>query len=217
MSEETVKTAKTAKKPAGNKNTEIIVGSAAAKLAQGVKFFNEVKDVIPKLEDQIEEKVLKITDLENRIEDLNQDLNNKKAQNKFELELAYKTDKKALAQQYLNENSLIEISEEEYVDLETKYSTLKAEFDKEVSAATGKLKGILNAEFDNKVKVAELEYRAKEADNVASLKQKDTEIQSLKEQIKSLQKMIEDNRAAEVERAKASSIQNLNVGSATGK
>lgn len=208
---------KVKKKTVGNKTTEVIVGSAAAKLNSAYKSLKDALTEADKLEDKVQESTLKLTDLEQKISETALELNNRIAQNKVELELAYKADKRVLAEQYLSENSLISVSKEEYDNLETKYSNLRADFDKELNAAVGKQKGILNSDYDNKVKMNELEYKAKEAGNMAALQQKDTEINSLKEQIRSLEKMIEANRNAEVERAKASSIGTLNVGTGNGR
>jgi hypothetical protein len=58
----------------------------------------------------------------------------------------------------------------------------------------------------------EMEFKMKEADNIAKLKQNEETITLLKSQIEFLGKQLDAERAAGTERAKSSSVGTINVG-----
>lgn len=198
----------------GNKTTEIIIGAGAAKLVTAVAALNTVVEVIGKLPQQAQENVILITDLEDKIGGLKQDLANQIAQNKIEVAQAYEADKRSFVNKWLAENNMtcLETSElnEMKNDLEEATTKMNDNIQKAVGAATGSLK----KEHENELKMKTLEFEKKEADNLATIKQNGETIKFLNEQVGFWKKALEDEREAGVKRAQASSIGTLNVGNA---
>ena len=100
------------KKTTGTPKTETIIGTAASKLSKAVSDAKSVLEQVTGLEAIVEENTLKVTDLQQRIENLSTEYSQKKAEQEFELDLSYKTDKKEFAEKYLQEENLVAIPQE---------------------------------------------------------------------------------------------------------
>lgn len=211
------KTAKAPAKKTGNKTTELIVGAAAQKLTGVLKGINEAISEVNKLDERAAECSLKVVDLEDKIGGLDQELVNKAAQNKIELKNQFETDKRSFVDQWLTENSMISISEDELDGWKTRATNAETKMEetvkKEVAIATNSLK----SHFEAEKKVLDLEYKTKEANNIAEMNQLKAQNKFLEEQINHWKTALDEERKAGVERAKASSIGTLNVGANGGR
>jgi hypothetical protein len=196
----------------GNKTTEIIIGSAASRMEAAVKSLLQVAPEVEKLQTTIANGTLEVVNLEDKIGALKQDYTNKVAQNKIELEQAYKADAKGYVDEYLAKNNLTAIETDELDemknDLEEATTKMEANISKAVVAATSSLK----KDHDNADALAKMTFEKKEAENTAKITQLEGQVKFLTEQVGYWKKALEDERTAGVERAKASSIGTLNVG-----
>ena len=200
----------------GNKTTEIIVGAAANKLSTAVKGLNSAIEEVGKLEVKAQDYTLQISDLEDKIGGLKQDLQNKVAQNKIELQQQYDTDKKAFAVKWLTENDMIFILNDELTKLKESLVEAQMNVEEKVSKAVGAATGALKSDYVNQLKLTTLEHEKKEADNSAKITQQESQIKFLNEQVVMWKTALEDERRASVERAKAS-IGTLNIGGQQGR
>lgn len=209
----------TTQKPAakGNRTTEIIIGSAAAKLETAVKAMNTAVVEVGKLEEKAQAHTLKVTDLEDKIGSLEQDLKNKTAQNKIELQQAYDADQKAFADKYLQSQGMTAIGTDELEELKADLEEATDKMSENVNKAVGAATSALKKEHDAADALAKMTFEKKEAENTAKITQLEAQVKFLTEQVGYWKKALEDERAAGVERAKASSIGTLNVGSSTGR
>jgi len=207
--------ATTAKK--GTKATEVVVGTAAVKLNQAVKSLQEAVAQAGNLEETITGHVLKAEELEGRISDLQNTYENNKKQMAFDMDLEYKSNQKAFAEKYLSTTGLTAVPTEAWEGVNAELNHIKTEFNNRVNSEVGKVRGQLQASFDQDKRILELNFQAKEADNNAKISQKDQQIAFLEKQAASWEAALNAERQAGIERARASSIGTLNVGSPTGR
>src|ERR1044072_3651260 len=213
----TTSTATPTKKAVGNKTTELIIGSAASKLQTAVNGLNTAILEVSKLETRAHEGTLKITDLEDKIGGLQQDLKNKEAQNKIDLQLSYDSDRKAFVDKWMQENGMTAIKLTDLQNLNSELTQIKDKFDSNVKAEVAKAEAIAKAKHEQESKIKDLEHTSKEAENKAKISQLEDKVSFLEEQVNSWKDALNAERTASVERAKASQIQNLHVGSSQGK
>lgn len=206
-----VTNAKTSSKK-GNKNTEVIVGSAAIKLEAAVKSLLGAVQEVSSLDDKAAECTLKVSDLQDQIGGLQNQLANQKAQNEFELDLQYKADKRLFSEIWLNENNMTSIPSSDLQDLKNRLSKATMEVSQAVNSAVGAATTNLNNKHESELKMKDLEYKTSEATNLATISQLKAEVAIWKEQATSWQKALDSERSAGVERSKAGAIGTLNLG-----
>lgn len=199
----------------GNKTTEVIIGQGAQKFLGAVKQLESVVQVIGKLPDTIQESVLQVTNLEDKIGGLKQELVNQTAQNKIEIQQAYEADRDAFANKWLQDNNVVAVNQEELAGLKQKVANFDQTLENTVKTEVGKAVGIEKANSANALKVQQLEHEKKEAENVAKIAQLQQQNTFLAQQMEYWKKALDDERQAGIERAKASSIHTLNVGGTT--
>lgn len=196
----------------GNKNTEIILGSAAIKLEAAVKSILGAAQEVSSLDSRAAECTLKVSDLEDQIGGLQSELSNQKAQNKFELDLQFKADKKSFAEMWLLENNMTYLPSNDLQDLKNKLAKATSEVSQTVNAAVGAATSSLNTKHEAELKMKGLEYQTSEATNLATISQLKAEVEIWKGQAASWQKALDAERTAGVERSKSGAIGTLNLG-----
>lgn len=196
----------------GSKNTEIIVGQAAMKLTAATKALQEAVAASNNLEETIAQNVLKASTVEDQISDLKQTYAQQKAEMEFQLSLDYKTNKKAFADAFLNENGLTAVPTGDFNNLKEELEVTKKDFVAKVNSEVGKVKGMLENDYVQKTKIAQLEFDSKQAETSARLSQKEDTIKFLNEQVAMWKGALDAERAAGVERSKAGAIGSINLG-----
>lgn len=199
----------------GNKTTEIIIGAGAAKLATAVAALSTVVEVINRLPETVQENVLKVTDLEDKIGALKQDLENKTAQNKIELQQSYDADRKTFVDKWLNEESMVAVDSSEYREMEEKLEKVEETLNRTVTTEVAKAVNIEKNNSAGALRILQLEHEKKEAANVAEIAQLKNQNKFLEEQMGFWKTALDEERKAGTERAKAASINTLNVGGTT--
>lgn len=195
----------------GTKTTEVILGSAAARLESGLKSLSGVVESVAKLEEKINQNALFISDQEATIAAKGMELRNLIAQNKIELQQAYEANKEGFVRGWLLEKDYQIIKSADLVQLRNDLTAAKADTNAQINREVAIVTNTLNRNHESAKKEYELEFKAKEAQNVAALAQKDDKIKFLEEQVASWKKALDDEREASVKRAQAAQIQNLNV------
>jgi len=203
-----------AKVPAkkGNKTTEIIIGSAASRMEAAVKALLQVAPEVEKLKTTLNSGTLEVVNLEDKIGALKQDLTNKVAQNKIELQQAYDADQKAFVDNYLQRNKLVAILETKMDELHDSLDEATTKMSENISKAVNAATSAMKKDHDNADALAKMTFEKKEAENTAKITQLESQVKFLTEQVGYWKKALEDERVAGVERAKAASIGTLNVG-----
>lgn len=201
----------TKQKAKGTAKTEAIIGAASNKIVTATKSLNDAVATALKLVETMDDNALKIADQEEKLANLNTEYNNKKTQQTIDLELAYKSDKKAFVDQYLVDNGLVYVEKAKYDFLEQSVTEWEEKFDEKVSAEVGKAKGMAQREAENAQKLAEATYQAKEAQNLAKIQNLEAQLKFANEQTQHWQNQLNEERKASVERAKASAVGSITV------
>lgn len=196
----------------GNKTTEIIVGAGAQKLVTAVAALRGVVEVIDQLPTKVQENLILVSDLEDKIGGLKQDLQNKTAQNKIEIEQAYQADCRSFVDKWLSANGMTSIETSDLNELKSDLEEATTKMNENVAKAVNAATSSMKKEHENEIKMKTMEFEKKEADNLATIKQNAEQIKFLNEQVGYWKKALEDEREAGVKRAQASSIGTLNVG-----
>lgn len=192
--------------PKGTQKSESILGTAAVKLANGLKSFDEMTETIAQLPQQIADNLLVIADQETKIAEQALTLKNNIAQNKIELDQAYQRDKASFVTGWLQENNKVAIDQDELEELRDELSKAEDATAAEVKKEVGAITGILTARFNAEKRELELTFKAQEAQNVAQLAQATEKIKFLEGQVESWRTALDKERDASVQRAQASSI-----------
>lgn len=200
------------KKQVGNKNTEIIIGSSAAKVLAAIKSLSQATDEINKFQGIIADGTLKVTNLEDQIAGLRQDFDNKRAQQTFDLELAFNTDKQGFTAKFLQDKGMIAVTSMDYQKLQSDLQKATSDVDTQVAAKVNAAIGAITARHAGELKTVGLEYQVKEANNLAAITQLTNEVASLKLSVEDWKSQLTSERSAGVERQKASAIGSLTVG-----
>lgn len=197
----------------GNKTTEIIVGAAAAKLTTVVKGIKDAVIEVEKLEQKAQDGTLRVSDLEDKIGGLEQDLKNKIGQNKIELQQAYDANKESFARQWLQSMNMACIQSEELEALKNNLENATMKVEETVSNAVKAATGAMANTQKNELALAKLQHEKDQASTVAELAQAKSQITFLEAQVKMWKDALDAQRAAETERSKHGAINTLNVGS----
>jgi len=168
---------------------------------------------VQKLENTIQEGTLKVMNLEDSIGSLQQELINKKAQNKLDIELAFNADNEEFVTKWLTKENMVSLDRNEYAAMTKKIQEAEATLTSTVTAEVAKATAMAKKEAENTIKMAELTQSAKEAENTAKISQLESQNEFLKAQVEMWKGQLEEQRKAETERSKHSAVGTLNVGS----
>lgn len=201
----------------GNKTTEMVIGTAAGKLSAAIAGMDLAYKQLNDFQSKIDANTLKIVEQEEKMSLLEQDLKNKSAQNKIDLNIQYQNDRKQFIDNYTSENNLEIVEEGTLLNLQTKLQTTIQEVEQSIKSEVGKAIGIERSKSASDLRVAELEHKNALVANQSEITQLQAQNKFLTEQVQSWREQLNSEREAATERAKASSIGNINVGSPTGK
>lgn len=201
-------------KAKGTSKTEAIIGAASNKYVTVTKALKSAVDEALKMTDLMGENALRIADQEEKLSNLNTEYNNKRTQNRIDLDLAYKADQKEFADKYLQENGLIAVEKEEYDDMISEISDLKQNFEAKVKAEVGREKAIAENRLENEKRLFEAQYQAKEAQNLARISNLESSLAFANKQADTWEKQLNAERQASIERSKSQSA-TVNVATPT--
>lgn len=199
-------------KKVNSTTTEAVLGQASASLKKGVIELKAATGVLETLETKAEELTLTIVSKEEKIKELDVVYAEKARQHDVEFGLKVKEDTLKTVKEVLALHKLMTIPEQELEDLRKGLSDCETEQDTRVKAEVAKASGAIAGNYDQRVKLLEAEYRAKEAGNLARIENLTSQVESYKHSIEEWKGQLDAERKASVERAKAGSIGTLNVG-----
>lgn len=209
MENQEVKTKKVA--VVGNKQTELIIGAGALKLASAVKNITEAVKLVEDFDQIISDKTLKVETLDNNISELETKFKQEKATKEFNLKLEFEASKDKYTNDYLASKGMTSILSAELQAIKDKSNKSEEDIAKAISQAVAIKESTLNKDHNNTLQIKELEYKNREADNIAQLKQQGETIALLKSQITELIKQLDAERSAGIERSKSTAVGTINV------
>lgn len=201
------------KKVAGTRTSEQIIGTAAAKLTAASKAALDAWKQVEKIEEAVQTSTLKLTDVEQKISESEVIYQQKLSQQKFDMELAFKTDQVKFCNDYLSTNNLISVRKEDYDKLNQSLTSLQSEFNAKVASEVNSVKETLQRNYENDIKLKESEFNARQAQNTADIDSLTRQLKAANDTAEQWREALVAERQAGVERAKAASIGSVNLSS----
>lgn len=194
----------------GNKTTELMVGAAAQKFVLASTSLETALDAFGKMKDEfnslIEEKGLIVVTLENKIENLKQDLENKTAQNKIELQNQFNSDKESFVKIWLQAGGYTMIFINELNALKKDLTDIKASVEAQIKNAVIANTELLTNSHNNTINTLKLTHEKNEAENQAKINLMNEKNEFLADQVLSWKTAADEARKASVEIAKAGQV-----------
>ena len=194
----------------GNRTTELIIGSAANKFVSASTSFESMLDAFDKMKNEFQEtidsKTLEVVTLESKIDDLKQDLQNKKTQNDIELKNHYDSQKKQYVENWLRENGYTMIFTNELAALRKDLTDTKADVANQIKMAVTNNTELLTNSHNNEISTLKLTHEKEQADNKAKISLMDEKNKFLAEQVDAWKTAADEARKASVEIAKAGQV-----------
>jgi hypothetical protein len=128
------------------------------------------------------------------------------------IDLEFQANRAEAAKKYADENGLVLLGQSEVERQAVALANLTTDFDKKVEEEVSRATQQSSIKHSYELKATKQEYETKEAGNLARITSLEEQLTAARQTITDLRADIDKNRQAEVERAKAGSIQNLNVG-----
>lgn len=193
-------------------SSEVVLGSAVAEMKKVTVAIANATSQVEGLAERAESLQLEIASREDRIKELDVTYEEIHRQKKVDLELTLKADREKAAVSIIEAQGKVVVVKEELENLKSSLSEYKESFDEKLKAEIGKVQGIMNSNYENRIKLMEAEYKAKEAGNVAKIESLDHQVKAQTAEIERLYKAIEAEREASVKRAEASRMPAMTIG-----
>lgn len=197
--------------------TESVTGAAAASIKDSVSKLTIGLEEVKKLPELLDNLGLQIAAKEDKLKELDVTFAEKQRQHSVEFGLKVKEDSGKVVAEILASQHLVAMPKAELDGLHTKLKTLETDFDKEVNLKINAATGAMSREFKHKEELLLSQQRTEQAENLGKIASLGSKVEVLTEQLTIAQNQLTAERAAGVERAKAGSIGNINIGESTGK
>jgi hypothetical protein len=196
----------------GTPGTETIVGAAASALKAGLNKFTEAVESVSKLDQMIEERTLKIAQLDASIVEKKEEMDRELASKKFETDLAFKTNVEEFGKKFMTDRNLATITNSDLSQIQGQLAQTKRDFDQEVAKQVASQVSEAKKTLEHQFQIKELESQSSQAQMKAQLDQKQSQIVFLESQLTTLREELKAQRELTQEVAKSSSIGTLNLG-----
>lgn len=197
--------------------TETVFGMAAANLKKAAQELKAGFEQIDGLTGKAEELEAVISNKQSEIEEITIQIGEKKRQAIVQIDLDLKEYKQDAAKRMLAQQGLEVISQDELSKLREENIKLKTDFDGNVAQKVAIATNSMKRDHESDMKLKEAQWAATDAQSKAQLSTLNDKIVFLQEQNTKWEDALNSERQASIERAKASQIQNLNVGGNNGK
>jgi hypothetical protein len=195
----------------GTIETETIIGSAASKMQQSLKAYEQAQQQLAKLPELVEEYTLKITQAESKLNDLKVAYNERTRQFNVELDLHKRQSIEAVVDEYLQNEDKVAVKRTEYEKLVADLTAAVNNQESVVKAEVAKANAIADNRNKSQMEIREAQYSQKEAENKAQINSMTAQLAALRSENESWKRQLDDERKASVERAKASAIGSVNL------
>ena len=204
------KTPTTSKKESAS--TELVLGPAAAQITKAVNELNSAVETVNKLASQAEDLTLKVANKESQIAELDTIFAEKARQSEVDFDLNMKANAERVVTNYLGANNKVAISSSDLNALQKELSDTKAGAEAETKRQVAIVSNTLKSQYENEIKLIHSENKSVSAENVSKIVALTEKAKFLEQQLDKAHLQLDAERAAGVERAKASSIGNITVG-----
>lgn len=198
-------------------SSEIVFGQAAQQINKAVTELGNATSTINTLVSQVEELSLQISNKEAQIAELEVQYTEKARQSEVEFNLNLKANQDRVVNEVLRNNGMESISSAELKALRQELETVKANTDAEVKKQVAIVTNTLTSKFENDVRFLQAENKAVAAENASKIGTLAEKNKFLEEQVTKLYTQLDAERAAGIERAKASAVGQITVGTDSRK
>jgi adenine specific DNA methylase Mod len=195
---------------------EGVLGTAAAELKKGAAAVLAAVAQVEGLNEKAEGLQLTIASNEDRIKYLEVEYSELKRQKDVQLALDIKANKDKAVAEVLTSNAMVAIAQVDLDKLKKDFTDLKEAFEDKVDEAVKKVAGAMAGNYENKAKLMDAEFKAKEAGNIASIESLTRQVSAMQAENTRLYAAIDAEREASIKRAQASNP-TINVPSYGGK
>ena len=193
-------------------STELVLGQAAAQITKAVNELNSAVETVNKLALQAEDLTLKVANKETQIAELDTIFAEKSRQSEVEFDLNMKAHAERVVSTYLNASNKVAVPSSELSTLQKELSDTKAGAENETKRQVAIVSNSLKSQYENEIKLIHSENKSVAAENVSKIVALTEKTKFLEQQLDKAYHQLDAERAAGVERAKASSIGNITVG-----
>ena len=208
---ETTPVKKTAPARKGNSQTEMIIGSAVNDLKKVIAAAEGATKNVAKLAEEAEKQQGIIAQREDQIKELDVQFAEAKRQKEVKMELELKENERKAVDTILAKQDLVAVDKASYAKFQSDISTIKSEAETEAQKSVHAATGSMKKQHENDLALQKAGFEKEQATTSAQLANAQSQIKFLEEQVKLWKESVDAERAAGVERAKASSIGTLQV------
>lgn len=201
----------TTKKVVASKSSEIILGTAAARMVKAVDELKGVITSIADLTEKSEDLQSVIADREQKIDDLEVQFKEKERAAKVEFDVMLKEHQLNGASTTAAKFNKILIDKTEYNNLVKELEDIKTDMQAKISREVGVRIASAESNHKNEMNLAKAQNEATNAKVLAQLETANQTIKSLESQVLMWKTQLESERTASIERAKASAVGQLVV------
>jgi hypothetical protein len=198
-------------------SSEIVFGQAAQQINKAVTELSNATNTITQIVSQTEELSLQISNKEAQIAELEVQYTEKARQAEVDFNLNMKANQDRVVADVLRSNGMESISSAELKALRQELETVKANTESEVKKQVAIVTSTLTSKFDNDVRFLQAENKAVAAENASKIGTLAEKNKFLEEQVTKLYTQLDAERAAGIERAKASAVGQITVGTDSRK
>jgi hypothetical protein len=200
-----------------SENTDVVISSAAAALVKATANIQEAFKSVDSLTETAENLTRDIAGKKAEIESLTETYQTKYRQSEVDFNLKLAEKKDATVTEYLKSVGKEAVESAAYKALQSELTKVVADRDAEVERAVAIENSRLTRDFNSEKALLESQFQTSTVKQVAQIESLQKENASLTAQVTQLFKQIDAERAAGIERAKASAIGSVNVGTPNGR
>ncbi len=198
-------------------STELVFGQAAQQINKAVTELGNATSTITQLVSQGEELTLQISNKEAQIADLEVQYAEKSRQAEVDFNLNIKTNQEKVVNEILRSNDMEAIKSSELKALRQELETIKASADVTIKKQVADATNAIRSQFENDLRFIQSENKAVAAENASKIGTLTEKNKFLEDQVTKLYNQLDAERAAGIERAKASAVGQITVGTDSRK
>lgn len=195
----------------GNASSELVIGTAANAMKKAHDELKKAVDIVGGLGEKAENFQALIAQKEDRIKEIDVEYAEKKRAASVNLDLEIKADEDAAVKRILAENNQAAVDNAELAELRSRANrsdeAMRSEINKAVGAATSSMK----KDHENAIALKDAQFAADKAQDKATIESLNKQVVYLEQQCRSWENALNQERAAGIERAKASAVGTINV------
>src|ERR1700748_2372068 len=180
--------------------TEVVLGAASSSLRKGITELKEAAEHLESLHLKSDDLQLQVVAKEGQIEELSIAFAEKLRAHEVEFGLKVKENSLKVVEDTLSLHHLVAVPKQELELLKQEVQEWGVKFEDKVNEKVKASSGAIAGTFDQKTKLLEAEYKAKEAQNLASIESLKSQVTSLEGQIAVWKTQLDAERDASVQR-----------------